>query len=97
MTELILAHSGPFGGGHTLLVFLPFISLGLGIVFIVMAARDETGRNRSVRRLPTPKEQPLRHVHAALLANRRPPRGSGASGKPQAHRVRVAPRHLKQL
>lgn len=97
MTELILAHSGPFGGGHTLLVFLPFISLGLGIVFIVVAARDETGRKSSVRRLPTPKEQPLRHVHAALRANRRPPRASGASDKPQGHRVRVAPRHLRQL
>jgi hypothetical protein len=73
MSEVILAHSGLMGGSHSLFVFLPFLSLGVGLYFIVLATKDQKGRKKdpSVPRLPTPKEQPLRYVHTALRAHKK--------------------------
>lgn len=98
MGELVLAHAGPNGAG--LIVFLPFLPIAAGLLFIVIAARDKAGRKDTSRvpRLPTSREYPLRAVHVALRSGR--PTPSPAADDKQDRpdkRFRPRPRHLKQV
>ena|SRR5918996_4867872 len=98
MGELVLAHAGPNGAG--LIVFLPFLPIAAGLLFIVIAARDKGGRKDTPRvpRLPTSKEYPLRAVHVALRS-RRPKPAPDADNKQDRpdKKFRTGPKHLKQV
>jgi hypothetical protein len=91
----VLAHAGPNGGG--IIVFLPFLPVLLGGLFINFALRDRAGRKeaRSVRRLQTPREQPLHYVHTALRSTKRAAKPADKDNKERAPLNR--PRTLKQV
>jgi hypothetical protein len=93
MSEILLAHAGPNGAGA--IVFLPFLPVAAGLLFLVIAFRDKVDRtrDRSVRSLPNPKEHPLRDVHLALRSTRPTPTSPSRERKGR----RMGPRHLRQL
>lgn len=81
---MLFAHTNFMGGGHTILVFIPFLFIVGALVVLSMAAGDRRSRNRSVRVLPVGAQHPLSHVRASM----RPPRPPAVppEGKPAARR-----------
>jgi hypothetical protein len=79
------------GGGHTLLVFVPFLFIGAGLAFISFAASDRRGRDRPVRVLPVGAAHPLSHVRPSIKpARQAPPHQEQKTGQ----RRRSGPRWL---
>ena len=80
----IVAHGGMFAGSHTMLVFLPFLLGGAGLLFIVRAVNDKVDAkppDGSVR-LPSAKEHPLYHLHMQIRAGGRPQAPEPTPGEP---------------
>jgi hypothetical protein len=62
----------PILAAYGLLIFLPLLYLGAGLLVISIAMRDrQDHRHSSVRRLPRPQDHPLHHVRVSLAATRR--------------------------
>jgi hypothetical protein len=62
----------PVLAAYGLLLFLPLLYLGAGLLVISIAMRDRHDhRHSTVRRLPTPRDHPLHHVRVAMAATRR--------------------------
>jgi hypothetical protein len=94
--DVILAHTNFMGGGHTLLVFVPFLFIGAGLAFISIAAGDRRGRqDRPVRVLPVGAAHPLSHVRASIVSSHKPAReATRHSEQKSEHRRRSGPRWL---
>jgi hypothetical protein len=72
---VVLAHTNFMGGGHTLLVFVPFLFIGVGLAFISFAVSDKRGQDRPpVRVLPVGAAHPLSHVRPIIKPPREAPR-----------------------
>jgi hypothetical protein len=92
---VVLAHTNFMGGGHTLFMFLPFLFIVGGLVYISIAAGDRRQRrNRSVRVLPVGAQHPLSHVRAKMKPAS--PVTRQADQKP-GQRPRSGPRWLTPL
>lgn len=79
---MVLAHTNFMGGGHTLFMFVPFLFIGAGLVYISIAVGDRRQRrDRSVRVLPVGAQHPLSHVRTkmkpATQATRQPDQKTG--------------------
>jgi hypothetical protein len=62
----------PVLASYGLLIFLPLLYLGAGLLFISIAMRDRQDQGHAtVRRLPTPRDHPLHHIRVAMAATRR--------------------------
>jgi hypothetical protein len=93
---MVLAHTNFMGGGHTLLVFVPFLFIGAGLAFISIAAGDRRGRrDRPVRILPVGAAHPLRHVRPIVASSHKAARQATRhqEQKPEQRR-RSGPRWL---
>jgi hypothetical protein len=82
----LLANGGMFVASNTLLVFLPFIVVGAGLLFVMRAFNDKIDRrpDDGPPRLPTREERPLYHVHMQIRSGAKPSSASRASGPPVA-------------
>ena len=78
----LLAHGGMFAASNSLLVFLPFLVAGAGLVFIIRAFSDKIDRkpDDGPARLPTREDRPLYHVHMQIRSGSRPSSASRAAG-----------------
>jgi hypothetical protein len=62
----------PVVAAYGLLIFLPLLYLGAGLLVISIAMRDrQDHRHSNVRRLPMAKDHPLHHVRLSMAATRR--------------------------
>jgi hypothetical protein len=82
----LLANGGMFVASNTLLVFLPFIVVGAGLLFVMRAFNDKIDRrpDDGPPRLPTKEERPLYHVHMQIRSGAKPSSASRAVGPPVA-------------
>jgi hypothetical protein len=82
----LLANGGMFVASNTLLVFLPFIVVGAGLLFVMRAFNDKIDRKPGdgPPRLPTREERPLYHVHMQIRSGAKPSSASRAVGPPVA-------------
>jgi hypothetical protein len=84
------------GGGTTFLIVMPFLVLGVGIAYIVIAMGDERRRrkNRGVTKLWTRRDHPLRHIQIPTASTHK--RVRDPEHKPERRRP-PGPRKLKGL
>jgi hypothetical protein len=62
---------GGSGGIPGIMLFVPLIVFGIGIVFLFVAARDERGPKDPAKAFMSRANHPLRHVQVALNAERK--------------------------
>jgi hypothetical protein len=64
------------------ILLLPLLLAGVGLAFIIIAARDQVGARSDDEslRLPTRRERPLYHLHMQIRSSIKPPSASRASG-----------------
>jgi len=67
-----MVETGGGGGGiPSIIILAPLIVIGLGIIFLVVAARDERGPEDPAKNFMSRANHPLRHVEVALNADRK--------------------------
>jgi len=62
---------GGSGGIPSIIILAPLIVVGIGIIFVFVAARDERGSNDPAKNFMSRANHPLRHVEVALNADRK--------------------------
>ena len=85
----IVAHGGMFAASHTMLVFLPFLLGGAGLLFIVRAVNDKVDAKPpdGSARLPNAKEHPLYRLHMQIRSAGRPAPPEPTPGTPAVVRL----------
>ena len=66
-----MVETGGDNGISGIFLLLPFLVLGLGIVFVYLAFRDERGPKDPAGKFMSRANHPLRHVQVALNTNRK--------------------------
>ena len=62
------------GGSAALFMILPFLFLGVGLLYMGIATGDRRKRERSVRVLPVGAQHPLSHVRSKMKPVTQPTR-----------------------
>jgi hypothetical protein len=62
---------GGSGGIPSIIILMPLIVFGVGIIFLFVAARDERGPKDPAKKFVSRANHPLRHMEVALHADRK--------------------------
>jgi len=82
----------PVLAAYGLLIFLPLLYLGAGVLVISIALRDrQDHKQTTVRKLPSPRDHPLHHVRVSLAATRRKARLAARKAAGEAPEGRKRP------